>query len=240
MAPRTNPVPFAAGKAKAVAGRRNDPSDSDESESEDDSGENSSDNSGSDDSSGSDDDGKSAQKDNVVAEALKEARDDREQADEANRRADASRRYSDPNTIWQVLQGPNVRLLKMSYLFDEAKKRGVLRRRQDLPESAFISPLTLQTIHAEASPLLADFDNVLPIVAVSACWLTKSHPDPDGEQLRTVAAALEREATKYKAIMPGGKGFTEMGIFWDWGSLHQPEESGDEKGMRRPQEQIQV
>ena len=34
-------------------------------------------------------------------------------------------------------------------------------------------------------------------------------------------------------------GLLECGVFWDWVSLHQPEESGEDKGRRRPNEQVQ-
>ena len=64
-------------------------------------------------------------------------------------------------------------------------------------------------------------DGVLPIIAISFCWLTPAHPDPDGKQLKVVAAALERERFNYKDASPSFKGFREMGLFWDWASIYQ-------------------
>ena len=65
-------------------------------------------------------------------------------------------------------------------------------------------------------------DNLLPIVAVSYCWLEAAHPDRDGRQLRLLCDRLRR--------LYGGRGllgvcqeygFSDMGIFLDWGSGYQ-------------------
>ena len=60
-------------------------------------------------------------------------------------------------------------------------------------------------------------DGVLPIIAISFCWATPAHPDPDGTQLRTIVKVLESEMQKYSTGLGGteGKGFKDMGIFWD-------------------------
>eukprot|EP00966_Prymnesium_polylepis_P041101 953838-Prymnesium_polylepis.1 len=47
------------------------------------------------------------------------------------------------------------------------------------------------------------------------------HPDPRGKQLATVAATLERQRPEFKEKCASFKGFNEMGVFWDWGSIHQ-------------------
>ena len=137
--------------------------------------------------------------------------------------AEPAERYSRAESVWRALNGPGVMLLRASYLIDLAKdKHGILQRRQDLPDKAFLSLAQLQRIHAEASPVLTGFDGVLPIVAVSACWLSATHADPRGEQLRLIGATLERELPKYRAVAPDGRpGFEQVGVFWDWGSLHQ-------------------
>eukprot|EP00966_Prymnesium_polylepis_P107085 2479685-Prymnesium_polylepis.1 len=66
-------------------------------------------------------------------------------------------------------------------------------------------------------------DDVLPIIAISFCWATPAHPDPDGSQLRTIVEVLEREMKKYasanKSANKSFKGFTDMGVFWDVCSL---------------------
>eukprot|EP00931_Biecheleriopsis_adriatica_P110745 TRINITY_DN8503_c0_g1_i2.p1 TRINITY_DN8503_c0_g1~~TRINITY_DN8503_c0_g1_i2.p1 ORF type:complete len:832 (-),score=192.70 TRINITY_DN8503_c0_g1_i2:98-2548(-) len=66
-----------------------------------------------------------------------------------------------------------------SWLAELAKKKGaVFPRRQELPSEAICNPDEV----AAGKPLLA----------VSYCWATCSHPDPEGEQLQLVAALLER------------------------------------------------
>ena len=235
MPPRTNPVPWqthantkeSSSSESEDSSDFEDSSDSSSSDSEDSSSTSST-------STASDDKGS-----NVVQAELEASRADRDLNEEAARRADASLRYTDTAALWEALDSGNVRLVKMSFLIDKSKQSTVLQRRQDLPENAFVSPLFLKSLVAEASPLLSDFDGVLPIIAVSACWLSSSHPDPRGEQLRIIGKALEREAHKYRAEAAGGKGFSECGVFWDWVSLHQPEESGEDKGRRRPNEQVQ-
>ena len=110
----------------------------------------------------------------------------------------------------------HVRLLKMSWLIAHHKARKILMRRQELPEEAFISVNELQRLYGTGNG-----DGVLPIIAISFCWLTPAHPDPAGEQLAIVAAALEHEQEKYSTASRDFLGFQEMGVFWDWGSIYQ-------------------
>ena len=65
-------------------------------------------------------------------------------------------------------------------------------------------------------------DKLLPIIAVSYCWLEAAHPDRDGLQLKLMFQKLQ--------ALYGGRGllgacrdygFSDMGVFLDWGSLHQ-------------------
>ena len=65
----------------------------------------------------------------------------------------------------------------------------------------------------------------LPVAALSYPWLTKDHPDPRGANLARVARAL-------KALLPG---FTRLGVFWDFGSLHQHPDPPN--GVLRTEEQ---
>ena len=58
-------------------------------------------------------------------------------------------------------------------------------------------------------------DGVLPIIAISFCWLTPQHPDPTGAQLATIASTLEREMSKYAKANSSFKGFEAMAFFWD-------------------------
>ena len=92
-----------------------------------------------------------------------------------------------------------------------SKARKILPRRQEVPEEAFISVDELKGMYGKGNR-----DGALPIDTVSFCWSSPAHPDPKGEHLATVAAALKREMPKYKKM-----GFSDMGVFWDWLSLHQ-------------------
>jgi len=125
-------------------------------------------------------------------------------------------RYVEPASIWSALDTQHVRLIRMSWLIKQWKSGRVLNRRQELPEEAFITLRELQQMYGKGNR-----DGVLPIIAISFCWLTPSHPDPDGKQLAIVAERLESEQGKY------GKLFAEMGIFWDWLSLYQKDAQGN-------------
>ena len=172
-------------------------------------------------------------------------------------------RYREHASIWAALEGDgkgvksgDVRLLSLRWLMALADRGGVLARRQDLPDDAFIDAARLRQIeqgarrawdgqavveHAQAlasrqrqvgAALFAfvtsffrykrNVDNLLPVVAVSYCWLEKSHPDREGKQLRLLCDRLRK--------LYGGRGllgacqdygFSDMGVFLDWGSGYQ-------------------
>jgi len=146
-------------------------------------------------------------------------------------------RYSRPNELWRVLESGAVRLVRSSYLISIGMQQGVTPRRQELPEHAFLPLPALRAIHADASPLLtsSSFDGLVPIIAVSACWLSADHADPDGSNLLLIAKTLETECAKYKVpALDGGHGFREVGVFWDWLSLEQP---SPQTGKRTAREQ---
>lgn len=123
-------------------------------------------------------------------------------------------RYNGIESILRALDSGHVQLVRLSFLLKLAKEGGVLKRRQELPAEAFIGADELLVVY-ESPGLLNDRDNVLPIIAISHTWCTPSHPDPHGDTLKVVAAALERENEKYIEF------FSEMGVFWDWSSLYQ-------------------
>ena len=125
-------------------------------------------------------------------------------------------RYTKPESIWAALEKGHVRLVRATYLMQLADEKGTLRRRQELPESAFIGVEELKALYGDGNE-----DGVLPIISISFCWDTAADPDPSGKQLATVAAKLKEEMAKYKEPKDSFKGFTEMGIFWDWASLYQ-------------------
>jgi len=123
-------------------------------------------------------------------------------------------RYTSPDSIWAALQTESVRLPRMSWLIELARAGGVLPRRQDVPKEAFAPLSELKEMYGDGNK-----DGLLPIIAISFCWDTPQHPDPEGKQLATVAAALEKNKSKYSSF--GKHSFPEMGVFWDWPSLYQ-------------------
>ena len=106
-----------------------------------------------------------------------------------------------------------VRLLRLSWLLEQARGRAVLKRRQELPEEAFLSEAEVRALprgHVGrecetcgcGSTDNFRADKPLRIIAISYGWLTPEHPDPYGEQLARFAEQIERE----RRCCPGGCG----------------------------------
>ena len=112
-----------------------------------------------------------------------------------------------------------VRLVDAAYLVKLATKKGaLLPRRQDLPESAFLS-------HDVLKQLPRGFGrSSLRIIVVSHAWLHPNHPDPRGESLRLLARVL----TEYMKGWGQFKGGT-YGVFLDYCSLFQKGKIGEER-----------
>ena len=49
-----------------------------------------------------------------------------------------------------------------------------------------------------------------------SCWLHPHHPDPEGKQLRHVVDRLKEQAEEWRR-----SDYSDMGVFWDWGSIYQ-------------------
>ena len=97
-----------------------------------------------------------------------------------------------------------VRLLRLSWLLQQARRGAVLPRRQELPEEAFLSEAEVRALprgHVGEGGETCGCnmtdekraDKPLRILAISYGWLTPEHPDPNGEQLRRFAQQIERE-----------------------------------------------
>ncbi|CAK0824826.1 unnamed protein product [Prorocentrum cordatum] len=131
-------------------------------------------------------------------------------------------RYTDAASLFDALAFTvddlhPVRLVRMTWLLQQ---RGtVLKRRQELPEKAFVSADELRAVWEAGGR--GGKDQVAPIVTISFCWDSREHPDPDGVQLNLVIDTLEKERRNYSTARDDFKGFSEMGIFWDWPSLLQ-------------------
>ena len=59
-------------------------------------------------------------------------------------------RYRGHESVWEALEGEDVRLLSLAWLMDLADKGGVLPRRQELPDDAFLDTKRLKEIEANA------------------------------------------------------------------------------------------
>ena len=116
-----------------------------------------------------------------------------------------------------------VRLLRLSWLLQQARRGAVLPRRQELPEEAFLSEAEVRALprghvgkDCETCGCMPDdqrADKPLRIIAISYGWLTPEHPDPDGEQLRRFAQQIERE----RQCCPGG--CCDVGCSLCWNAL---------------------
>ncbi|EOD06785.1 hypothetical protein EMIHUDRAFT_359424, partial [Emiliania huxleyi CCMP1516] len=106
----------------------------------------------------------------------------------------------------RVLASGAAALLDAQWIIRHAEAGGVLTHRQALPKEAFLS-------FADLVEATGEYD--LAVAALSYPWLTKDHPDPLGANLARVARAL-------KALLSSHPyGITRLGVFWDFGSLHQ-------------------
>ncbi|EOD17292.1 hypothetical protein EMIHUDRAFT_118597 [Emiliania huxleyi CCMP1516] len=119
-----------------------------------------------------------------------------------------------------VLASGAVALLDAQWIISHAEAGGVLAHRQALPKEAFLSLADLVEATGKAG--------WLPVAALSYPWLTKDHPDPRGANLARVARAL-------KALLSRPDLIPRLGVFWDFGSLHQHPDPPN--GVLRTEEQ---
>ena len=65
-------------------------------------------------------------------------------------------------------------------------------------------------------------DELLPIVSISYCWLEAAHPDREGRQLQLLSRKL-RSLYCGRGLLGACRdyGFSDMGVFLDWGSGYQ-------------------
>ena len=115
-------------------------------------------------------------------------------------------------SIRERLADGTIRLLKCDWLAsaeadsmlgrDPVSGKPIVRRRQEMPEAAFFSPVEA------AETLFQRGDR--SILALSYRWQTRGHPDPKGTALDAV-----------RRFLRGGKA-QGCGLFWDFASLPQP------------------
>ncbi|EOD38884.1 hypothetical protein EMIHUDRAFT_223995 [Emiliania huxleyi CCMP1516] len=124
-----------------------------------------------------------------------------------------------------VLASSAVAVLDAQWVISHAEAGGVLTHRQALPKEAFLSFADLVEATGEYG--------YLPVAALSYPWLTKDHPDPRGANLARVARALKALLSDHPVF--GKPVNPRLGVFWDFGSLHQHPDPPN--GVLRTEEQ---
>jgi len=108
-----------------------------------------------------------------------------------------------------LLRSGAVAVLDAKWVVALSKRGGIISRRQELPDEAF---LTLDEIVAAGL-----VSGGLRLALVSYPWLHPSHPDPKGTTLALLAKVLEAYLAKDKGV---------WALFWDYASLHQHPSDG--------------
>ena len=106
--------------------------------------------------------------------------------------------YTDPEELWRALEaggGSATCILRGSWF---KKQRGgrMPKRGDELPPEATITVAELRVISAAAKCNYG----ALPVIALSHYWRTKEHPDPDGETMKLVVAALEQRWHEFERM----------------------------------------
>ena len=135
----------------------------------------------------------------------------------------AGNAYTTAEGLVPAVQSGALAPLRSSYLKHLVESGEALQKRQDLPEVAFWDVAAFQRM-TEAG--MCGFS----IFALSYRWLTAEHPDPDSFHLSKVVAFLKVHKAFSKQM-----GFNEddCAVFWDFGSLFQPERTPDQKALFR-------
>lgn len=118
-----------------------------------------------------------------------------------------------------LLQDGSAALVKGSWLVEHSQNEGSrLPRRQDMPLEAFWDVDELMV--GEQVRLGHE------IVAVSHCWFTPEHPDPDGQQLQSISRFVGAFSDSRPGLLP-----SRVALFVDWCSLPQEPRSVSEDAL---------
>lgn len=146
----------------------------------------------------------------------------------AEEKTDLKKKWCEAESLKEAIRGKDTVLLKGSWLIQLSEDEGIIPKRQDLPPGAAWEPEELIGKLAEADHI-QEWEHKVPIVALSYCWVEPSHPDPKGEQFKSVAKVLD--------VCLNGLGWdndasrrvcVDMAVFWDYGSLYQNDRSEEE------------
>ena len=135
----------------------------------------------------------------------------------------AGNAYTTAEGLMPAVQSGALAPLRSSYLKHLVESGEALQKRQDLPEAAFWDVAAFKRVTELENPFVSIF-------ALSYRWLTAEHPDPDSFHLSKVVAFLE----VLKALfVKAGFNVDDCAVFWDFGSLFQPERTHDQKALFR-------
>lgn len=135
-------------------------------------------------------------------------------------------KYNEISALWELLQVPSgfttppVILIKGSWLVEHSKLGVRLPRRQDLPEDAVWDCHELRREMEEYQQRQRPRRPPM-IICISYCWLTPTHPDPDGKQLKSLAWFIQHRMA--------AADITDLAIFIDYCSLLQKGEDGESR-----------
>lgn len=141
--------------------------------------------------------------------------------------SDPANYYVNMEYIWHLLEEGSVVLISGKWLMEYGKDVpcAPLPSRRDLPLEAIVDVDQVRAVEQRLQQRrdqvnyiweLADIPK--SIVAISHCWLTEDHPDPDGVLLRTLTPIID--AYMKSMSMYGGE--FEGAFFFAWCSLFQP------------------
>jgi len=133
-------------------------------------------------------------------------------------------KYHTNEALIEALDEGSTALLRGDWLVRWSQGGHLLPRRQDLPETAFwnvedleVAKSTIRDVHTSQE---------INVIAISYCWFSAEHPDPDGVQLQLIASALEayHQSTRQWTT-------PNTAVFLDWCSFYQRPRVGDEEAM---------
>ena len=134
----------------------------------------------------------------------------------------AGNAYTTAEGLVPAVQSGALAPLRSSYLKHLVESGEALQKRQDLPEAAFWDVAAFKRLTEEVC--------MFSIFALSYRWLTAEHPDPDSFHLSKVVAFLEVHKAFAEEV---GANVDDCAVFWDFGSLFQPERTPDQKVLFR-------
>ena len=135
----------------------------------------------------------------------------------------AGNAYTTAEGLVPAVQSGALAPLRSSYLKHLVESGEALQKRQDLPEAAFWDVAAFQRLTQSEV-------GAFSIFALSYRWLTAEHPDPDSFHLSKVVAFLE---VLKACVAERSINVDDCAVFWDFGSLFQPERTPDQKALFR-------